>query len=690
MQKKYIMRCPAETGSGRCQSAEVRSAGFPGLSGFFFLVALSALCPVAAAASGGPEAAKSAPATTTVELNTLFFDFGNNLVHHPLIQTAVVVTNTGTTPLSLNPALTGSPGFSIVASKSCGAALAAGKSCDEVLEYNPKAPSYPKSQDAVLHLHFGNAAAGVPETVDITGVSAVLKPGTVTPTNNPQVALYTMTLPFPGRMKVSFGTTKSYGLRTWYRATQTNNGQVRIFVAGMKAKTTYHMIASVILGDRIYVSDPAGDQTFTTGAIPVHPVNYQEHVTVKTYGLNPQPGIEIANPLNGLAAFDLQGNQIWTYYAPTPTQDLLDGFKLLPNGNFLIVIGAGPGGAIGPIQEIREINLAGDTVRELSIADLNAALLTAPSSCKECTGLHVSTFHHDITPLPNGHVLVLTNTFEKLPPSKTGEPKTAIVNGDVIVDLDERWNPVWAWNEFNHLDPKRHPFSWPDWTHTNAVLYSPDDGNLLVSIRHQNWIVKVKYRDGSGDGSILWKLGAEGSFKLIGGSAPVDWFYAQHDPGFFSKNTSGVFSLGVMDNGDDRLYPKGSKCLPQGSQTLPAKCYYSTIPVYRIDENAMTATLTFQQKLPNAPENQPGKPFTSLYSFFGGNTEQLPNGDVEYDLCGLQVAPPASGGSPGSASVVQEVLQDSNDPKPVWTLELQNANFYRAFRMPSLYPGVQW
>ena len=28
----------------------------------------------------------------------------------------------------------------------------------------------------------------------------------------------------------------------------------------------------------------------------------------------------------------------------------------------------------------------------------------------------------------------------------------------------------------------------PDWTHTNAVLYSPDDGNLIVSMRHQNWI----------------------------------------------------------------------------------------------------------------------------------------------------------------------------------------------------------
>ena len=38
----------------------------------------------------------------------------------------------------------------------------------------------------------------------------------------------------------------------------------------------------------------------------------------------------------------------------------------------------------------------------------------------------------------------------------------------------------------------------PDWTHTNAVVYSKDDGNIIVSSRHQNWILKVDYADGMG------------------------------------------------------------------------------------------------------------------------------------------------------------------------------------------------
>jgi arylsulfate sulfotransferase len=315
------------------------------------------------------------------------------------------------------------------------------------------------------------------------------------------------------------------------------------------------------------------------------------------------------------------------------------------------------------IAEIREVNLGGDTVREISISDLNAALANA--TCAECN-VNLYTFHHDVEPLPNGHWLVLANTAKTLS-STTTPPLTntapTYVLGDVIIDLDENLQPVWAWNEFNHLDPNRHPYLFPDWTHTNAVTYSPDDGNILVSLRHQNWVVKVDYQDGKGSGAILWHLGEGGDFALKGGTDPTDWEYAQHMPNFFSTNTTGVFSLGLMDNGDDRIFPAGVTC---GATGAPP-CLYTTIPVFQIDENAKTATLTFHQILP-----------PNLYSFFGGNTEQLANGNVEYDLCGV-----------GTGSYVYEVTQQST-PQTVWTLQSTGANVYRAERMPSLYPGVQW
>lgn len=638
---------------------------------------LSAILPIALCTSP-----LALAASTTASLSTLFFDFGDNLVGQSRTQTVVVVTNTGKSTLSMSPALTGDPSYSIVAAESCGAQLAPGKSCDMVLRYAPGKASYPKAQQAALNMHFANAAPGVPEVVAVVGISARLQPGAISPTNNPQVALYTMTIPFPGQMRILFGPTKAYGLRTWYRSTEENNRKISMYVAGMKGNTTYHMAASILLNNGIAATDT--DHTFKTGAVPA-PLDLNVAATTAP-GMKPQSGIEFTNPLNGLAAYDLEGNTIWTYQAPyAPVYDDLYGVKQLPNGHIVTVIGEAPEAPLqnpipqGGVREIREIDLAGNTIRELTISDLNAELPYAPSSCKECAGLYLYSFHHDVTPLPNGHWLVLVDTTRNLSPTTTPKLTTAPpqkVLGDVVIDLDENLQPVWAWNEFNHLDPNRHPYLFPDWTHTNAVLYSPDDHDILVSIRHQNWVVKVDYQDGDGDGHILWRLGQQGDFKLVGGVDPTDWHYAQHDPGYFSRNTSGVFSLGLMDNGDDRRYPAGDKCQPGGN--LPKTCLYSTIPVFKIDESAKTATLTFHQILP-----------ANLYSIFGGNAEELANGHVEYDLCGLLLPPATAGGPPGAGSLVREVTQDK-DAKTVWSLNLTGSYFYRAFRVPSLYPGVQW
>jgi arylsulfate sulfotransferase len=682
MHKQQTRRCfsarPILRGSMMPISPFVHKLSFALLS-----VALCPLALMASQTSGAVSAPKTgikpqntvkAATAATVTVSSLFYDFGNNIVGNGLTHTVTQITNGGSSALTLGPALSGNPSFSIVASQSCGTSLAAGATCGVVVTYKPGKASYPNAQNAAVLLNFGNAPADTPNSVVLTGVSARRPVGIVARTNNPQVAVYTLTLPFPGQMRVNFGQTTAYGKSTWFQSTDEENSQISIFVAGMINNKTYHMTAQVELSNGITFTDT--DHTF----LPT-PTNLLLNMVATTEpGMTPAPGIEMVNPLNGLAAVDLEGNILWTYHSPTPNSVDLNGFKMLPNGNMLLVIGPlssiplEPGGVkVGLINELREINLAGDTVHEITVDDLNASLSTA--NCRECKGLVLQTFHHDVTPLPNGHWIVLSNELlhlsSKTSPALTNAPAQNVL-GDVLIDLDENMNPVWAWREFNHLDPNRHPYSFPDWTHTNAVIYSPDDGNLLVSIRHQNWIIKVDYRNGAGAGDILWHLGAGGDFRLINGVEPTDWTYAQHGPSFFSKETSGIFSLGVMDNGDDRLYPASDKtCSPQGE--LPAACLYSTIPIYKINEKAKTATLTFHQKLPR-----------TLYSFFGGITEALANGDVEYDLCG---EPPQINFP--SNSLVREVQQTS-EAKPVWSLQYLTGNFYRAFRVPSLYPGVQW
>jgi hypothetical protein len=643
----------------------------PGQLGQFKLTASSSVVPSTATitATGTADSlSHSATAALTItaaptvvsnaSISTSSYDFGDNLVGSTLTKTVVTVTNTGTTDVTLSPTLSGDASYAIVPNQSCTASLVAGANCVETISYTPTAASGSTPQTATLNLGLGNVPAGTGQIISLTGVSAALPQGVVTATNNPQVALYTMTLPYPGSITVNFGPDTTYGRQTWSQSTDTAGGTVSILVAGMLASTTYHMQAAVQLQNGVMATDV--DHTFATGVPMVTP----NIAVTTTAGMTPQSGVEEITTVTGskgIVVTDLQGNILWSYYIPNAAStDDIEGVKLLPNGHFLITVAEGSTYSLSSstspanaIVAIREIDLAGNIVREISKTDLNNELQAAGYN------ITLQQFHHDVTPLPNGHWLVLSNTMKSFNPAIDGYTN---VLGDVIIDLDQNLEPVWVWNEFDHLDINHHPMMFPDWTHTNSVIYSPSDHDLIVSMRHQNWVVKVDYEDGTGSGDVLWRLGEGGDFTLVGGTDPTDWQYAQHYASLFTANSSGIFSLGMMDNGDDRMFPGGGLCGTPGQQAC-----YSTIPVFQIDEGAKTATLTFHQILP-----------TSLYNNFGGNTELLANGDIEYDLCGV-----------GSNSYIDEVTPTSS-PTTVWQMKVTGSNAYRGYRLPSLYPGVQW
>jgi arylsulfate sulfotransferase len=241
------------------------------------------------------------------------------------------------------------------------------------------------------------------------------------------------------------------------------------------------------------------------------------------------------------------------------------------------------------------------------------------------------------------------------------------VQGDAIIDLDSDWNPVWAWNSFDHLDVNRHLFGLPDWTHANAVIYSPNDGNILVSMRHQSWILKLDYDNGAGSGKILWRLGYQGDFALAQGDDPTLWFSFQHFPSMISQVGSQT-TLAIWDNGDFRpLDTSGTTCKLPG----PPDCY-SRATIFQVDENSMIANLVWQ--------DLPG-----YFSVWGGSVNQLSNGNVEFDF-NAPLNPP----SPNVASEVQEVTQ-TDTPQVIWKMDIPLPMFaYRAYRVPSLYPGVTW
>jgi hypothetical protein len=468
----------------------------------------------------------------------------------------------------------------------------------------------------------------------------VVAPGQVTSTANVQVASYAISPAAAGNVSVEFGLDTNYGLTTWAQPVPSGGGLVSLFVAGMKGNTLYHMRGVVQFADGTQYVDP--DMTFTTG---VPTAQLPVFVASTTPGMTPQSGVELLDLIPGpVAVSDLNGDVLWSYNT-TITGAAVNPIKLLPNGHFLINFSAAPPDGLNSL--LQEVDLSGTLIWQMSATDLNNALAAAT-----CTGCNITVIgtHHDFVMLPNGHLIVIAGV------NNTQVVPGTTVTGDVIIDLDQNYKPVWIWNAFDHLDVTRRPMGFPDWTHTNAVIYSPDDGNLIISMRHQNWLIKINYANGAGAGDILWKLGYQGDFALVAGTDPTDWFYAQHGPSFTSKNTTGKFSLILFDNGDDRVFPAGLTC---------SNCQYSTVPLLDIDETAKTATLMWNLTAP-------------FYSFFGGNAEVLKNGNVEY--CESAAA---------GVGKIYEVTEQGV-PQIVWQMQTTGNTAYRGQRIPSLYPGVQW
>lgn len=516
-------------------------------------------------------------------------------------------------------------------------------------------------------------------------IFTVLSIGEVSATNHPQVAKYTFTSPRNATVAIEFGPDTKYGLRTWSRSTPPGGGTVEILVAGIRAFTAYHMRAIVEFPDGASHLD--SDHTFTTGGLPPEQI---PSVTVSQLGdLSPTLGVQLLDLIGGepkvrALVTDLEGNVIWFYdqvsASPIP-------IRFLPNGNFLVVDN------VRFINPLREIDLAGNTIREISSPELNQAL--------RARGMEpvAEALHHDAIMLPNGHIMALTLYTKTFTDLVGFEGQAIDVVGDGLVELDENLEPVWVWSSFDHLDVNRHPMGFPDprtggfdWTHGNAVVYSPADRNLLLSLRHQHWVIKIDYQDGFGSGEVLWRLGLDGDFTLLSGG-PADWQYAQHFP-FILDNQIGFFRLALFDNGNNRqLDENGTICGVSGGAGLRAKSYpdpvtnhtrslkdfsleldatlatpcFSRAVIFEIDEAMKTARVVWEDKLP-------------FFAPFIGSIQVLENGNVLYDAGTI-------GGTPNA--IVREVTQE-NPPQTVWQLDLSDQLAYRSLRLPSLYPGVQW
>jgi arylsulfate sulfotransferase len=476
----------------------------------------------------------------------------------------------------------------------------------------------------------------------VTGDDAV-----VTPTLNPLVALYSAPPCSDGVVRVRFRPAGGPSDAPW---TSTNTlpcvrGRSRDFVvAGMRADTSYEMIHSG--GD-----DQETPLLFKTGTPPA-----TLSIPPFTVRQAPGPGTELrrrllyhnltarpaANAVNVLAT-NLNGGVEW-YYDPLASGLTAIGVSAPLPGGTIILAGRDSHRTLGT-NVLREIDLAGNPLRETNIDAVNAQLKARGQEI-------IYGFHHEFLLLPHGDIATLGWTQRTI---DVGGIPTRLA-GDMLMVLDKDLQLTWAWNAFDHLDATRGPVLGElcaggpcplpgavDWLHENAVSFSPADGNLIVSVRHQDWVVKIDYAHGRGDGHIIWRLGQYGDFAVVS-SDPSPWFSHQHYVRYLDRST-----LMLFDNGNTR------QAADPGA--------HSRGQVWKLDEAARTATLVFNLDLGN-------------YSGELGTAERMPNGNDVFN----------SGSQQGGLFAQSiEVLPDGNT---TYIQEVPTRD-YRSFRMGSLYQGIR-
>jgi arylsulfate sulfotransferase len=292
-------------------------------------------------------------------------------------------------------------------------------------------------------------------------------------------------------------------------------------------------------------------------------LSMRRRANVRAIWMTPKQA-QFTNRWGLLVAFDEEGHIVWYYHADARVA----GIHRLANGNLFF--------NTADFRAI-ELDMLGNIVRQFYAGRRPQGPVNEPGAIP----IDAQSLHHQPHEMPNGNFLALTasaRTIENYYTSETDPDaprKTQSVVGDCIVEYTPEGRIVWSWDAFDYLDVWRfgyrlmevfwHTRGFPnhlDWTHGNGVSYDPFDDSVIVSLRHQDAVIKID----RATKEIKWILGdhkgwnAELSKKLLRPVGAMRWPYHGHNPRVTEEG-----HLVMYDNGIIRAIPYDTQVPPSGS-----------------------------------------------------------------------------------------------------------------------------
>jgi hypothetical protein len=547
-----------------------------------------------------------------------------------------------------------------------------------------------------------------------TGVAVVNQTG------NALVALFSAPACAAGStMRVAFYTGSASPTFTLW-ASCNPSVSMNFYVAGMLPSTAYSMYSQTATNGKVVDGTTL---VFTTAALPSKlPSGFLPAFTVNTAAPADDPNPMLLWAFTKIivpVATDLNGNIVWYYGNGQGT--LLT--RPLPGSATMLTIQNGPSwdSSNTTQQLLEEIDLAGNTIHQTNTGVIANQLVALGAKDATPCGQIVqpvvgaaclNDFHHDaIRFLVGGQqYTAFMAHIEKLFLAGTqghaGSDPVDVLSEFVIV-LNSNWQVVWYYDAFNQLDITRAAplgetcsagssdcptnlylsTTANDWTHANTVDYvtaasaeNPDSGDILVSMRDQDQVIRIHYDNGAGScaappapSCIVWYMGPPDGYPVLPNSFTFDnissnpwpWFSHQHDVTYANSGQKATVNghrgplLTIFDNGNTRYSPPP---LGLGSKCGPSDCNSRGMALI-VDEAALKVTPVLLQDLEVKTTALGGAGLLSNmdYFFATGINTAVPSEAIEIS--------PTAGRIKGSVVV-----------------NVQGSSYsYRGWQMPNLY-----